>query len=62
MTHHVAHQWQIGHPVELSNAMRVYAGMEAQGLDGSQWLEVPFVETAVKEITALLTRDHDLPR
>lgn len=33
------------------------AGMEAQGLDGSQWLEVPFVETAVKEITALLTRD-----
>jgi DNA-binding LacI/PurR family transcriptional regulator len=32
------------------------AGMEAQGLDGSQWLEVPFVETAVEEITALLTR------
>jgi DNA-binding LacI/PurR family transcriptional regulator len=32
------------------------AGMQAQGLDGSQWLEVSFVETAVKEITALLNR------
>jgi LacI family repressor for deo operon, udp, cdd, tsx, nupC, and nupG len=30
------------------------AGMAAQGLDGSQWLEVPFVETAVQEICALL--------
>ena len=30
------------------------AGMAAQGLDGSQWLEVPFVETAVQEIRALL--------
>lgn len=30
------------------------AGMAAQGLDGSQWLEVPFVETAVQEIHALL--------
>jgi LacI family repressor for deo operon, udp, cdd, tsx, nupC, and nupG len=30
------------------------AGMQAQGLDGSQWLEVPFVETAVQDICALL--------
>ena len=30
--------------------------MQAQGLDSSHWLEVPFVETAVKEITALLNR------
>jgi hypothetical protein len=34
--------------------------MEAQGLDGSQWLEVPFVETAVK--VQQRDRDHDLPR
>ena len=32
------------------------AGMQAQGLDGSQWMEVPFVETAVKEIATLLQR------
>jgi DNA-binding LacI/PurR family transcriptional regulator len=32
------------------------AGMAAHGLDGSQWLEVPFVETAVQEICALLQR------
>lgn len=32
------------------------AGMEAQGLDGTQWLEVPFVETAVQDIRALLQR------
>jgi DNA-binding LacI/PurR family transcriptional regulator len=31
-----------------------FAGMAEHGLDGSQWLEVPFVETAVKEISALL--------
>ncbi|CAM8648217.1 PurR Transcriptional regulators [Comamonadaceae bacterium] len=30
------------------------AGMQALGLDGSQWLEVPFVETAVQDIRALL--------
>ena len=33
------------------------AGMQAQGLDGSQCLEVPFVETAVEEIAALLRRN-----
>ena len=32
------------------------AGMAAQGLDGSQWLEVPFVETAVQSICARLQR------
>jgi LacI family repressor for deo operon, udp, cdd, tsx, nupC, and nupG len=32
------------------------AGMEALGLDGTQWLEVPFVETAVQDICALLQR------
>ena len=31
-----------------------FAGMAEHGLDGSQWLEVPFVETAVTEIAALL--------
>jgi LacI family repressor for deo operon, udp, cdd, tsx, nupC, and nupG len=30
------------------------AGMHALGLDGSQWLEVPFVETAVQDIRVLL--------
>ncbi|OIQ77572.1 catabolite control protein A [mine drainage metagenome] len=34
-----------------------FSGMAAQGLDGSHWLEVPFVETAVKEICALLQRN-----
>lgn len=33
-------------------------GMQAQGLDDSQCLEVPFVETAVQEITALLQHHH----
>ena len=35
-----------------------FAGMAEHGLDGSQWLEVPFVETAVKEISALLQRSQ----
>lgn len=33
-------------------------GMAEHGLDGSQWLEVPFVETAVTEIAALLQRSQ----
>ena len=32
------------------------AGMQALGLDDSQWLEVPFLETAVQDICALLQR------
>jgi DNA-binding LacI/PurR family transcriptional regulator len=32
------------------------AGMAAHGVDGSQWLEVPFVETAVQDICSLLQR------
>ncbi|MDR3367544.1 LacI family DNA-binding transcriptional regulator [Rhodoferax sp.] len=33
------------------------AGMAAHGLEGSPWLEVPFVETAVQEICGLLQRN-----